>query len=119
MQVSGQGPYFGQKAWFTHFHSEKNIRSAIDRYSTEIKRVIGVINSHLQETGTSWLVGDKCTYADLSFIPWDMMLGFLMGDEAQPILEQNPHFKQWHERLMARPAVQKIAQDKQKAAMKH
>lgn len=62
--------------------------------------MVGVLDSHLKTNGTGWLVGDKCTYADLAFVPWDMLLGFLMGDEK--IFEANPHFKQWHERLMSR-----------------
>lgn len=115
-QVSGQGPYFGQKAWFSYFHPEKNLNSAIDRYSNEIKRVIGVLDAHLKRNGTGWLVGDKCTYADLAFVPWDMMLGFLMGDEAQKVMDAAPDFKKWHEALMARPAVAKVAKDKAAAS---
>jgi len=96
LQVSGQGPYFGQKAWFTFFHHEKPIRSAIDRYAAEIRRVVGVLDKHLKDNGTGWLVGDKCTYADLSFVPWDMMLTFLMGEEAVRIQERYPDFTRWH-----------------------
>lgn len=100
--MSGQGPYFGQKAWFTFFHQEKGITSAIDRYANEIKRVVGVLDTHLKQNGTGWLVGDKCTFADLSFVPWDMMLPFLMGDEGQQIMDSNPNFKKWHETMMKR-----------------
>ncbi len=39
-QMSGQGPYFGQAAWFANYHHEK-IPSAIERYQKEIRRVIG------------------------------------------------------------------------------
>lgn len=117
-QVSGQGPYFGQKAWFTFFHQEKGLTSAIERYANEIKRVVGVLDNHLAKTGTGWLVGNKCTYADLSFVPWDMMLPFLMGDEGTKVMESAPHFKKWHDAMMARPAVAKIAQDKQAASSK-
>lgn len=95
-QVSGQGPYFGQKAWFTFFHAEKPIRSAIDRYAAEIRRVLSVLDKHLKENGTGWLVGDKCTYADLSFVPWDMMLTMLMGEEAARLKERFPDFTRWH-----------------------
>lgn len=98
------------------FHHEKNITSAIDRYGNEIKRVIGVINSHLAKQEHGWLVGNKCTYADLSFVTWNIMLPFLMGEEeTEKIMESNPNFKKWHEALMARPAVKKVAEDRQKA----
>ena len=65
-QASGQGPYFGQAAWFTFYHPEK-IQSAQDRYKKEIIRVLGVLDNVLSQR--SWLVSDKCTIADLSFIP--------------------------------------------------
>jgi len=68
-QVSGQGPYFGQAAWFLVSHHEKNSESAIERYQNEIKRVLGVIDTHLKETGGEYLVGDKCTYANLAWVP--------------------------------------------------
>lgn len=71
--------------------------------------MVGVIDAHLKETGTGWLVGDKCTYADLSFIPWDMMLGFLMGDEAPAILEAHPHFKKWHGKRDQQSCVARVS----------
>ena len=64
-QSSGQGPYYGQAAWFTWYHPEK-IPSAVERYKNEIKRVLGVLNAVLEKQ--EWLVGGKCTVADLSFI---------------------------------------------------
>ena len=84
-QVSGQGcvssllnrstrlrrqysPYFGQSAWFQNYHAEK-IPSAIERYNNEIKRVFGVLDGVLSKQ--KYLVGDKVTIADLSFIPWN------------------------------------------------
>ena len=61
-------PYFGQSAWFQHFHSEK-VPSAVERYNNEIKRVLGVLDSVLSKQ--KYLVGDKVTIADLSFVPWN------------------------------------------------
>ena len=66
-QVSGQGPYYGQANWFNVAHPER-LPSAIERYKNEIKRVTGVLERVLE--GKEWLVGGKCTYADLAFIPW-------------------------------------------------
>lgn len=56
--MSGQGPYFGQAAWFEKFHPEK-IASARDRYKGQIKRVLQVLDKHLSSTGKEYLVGDK------------------------------------------------------------
>ncbi|KAL3484499.1 glutathione S-transferase [Aspergillus germanicus] len=69
-QATTQGPYYGQATWFARFHPEK-LPSAIERYVAEIFRVIGVLEEGLvRNDNTGWLVGDKCTYADLSFVTW-------------------------------------------------
>lgn len=114
-QMSGQGPYFGQRAWFSLYHPEK-VQSAVDRYSAEIKRVLTVIDSHLKKSGSQYLVGDKYTYADLSFIPWCMILPWLMGDEYEKELEKDlPTYWAWYQRLVNRRAVQKVIKDRQAA----
>jgi len=119
-QMSGQGPYFGQAVWFAKFHPER-IASATDRYKDQVKRVFHVLDMALQ--GKQYLVGDKCTIADLSFLTWDMLVPFIFGDEAESLqLEKNyPAYFAWNKRLMARPTVQKIIKDKQEAvaAMHH
>lgn len=56
LQSSGQGPYFGQAAWFYKFHSEQ-VESAKQRYTDQITRVFGVLDKALQ--GKQYLVGDK------------------------------------------------------------
>ena len=77
-------PYFGQAAWFRHFHAEK-IPSAIERYDNEIKRVFGVLESVLSKQ--KYLVGNKLTIADLSFITWNNMV--VNGLNSDINLEQN------------------------------
>lgn len=67
-QISGQGPYFGQAAWFGRFHHGK-LPSAIKRYQDQVIRVFYVLNLALE--GKEYLVGDKCTIADLAFVTWD------------------------------------------------
>ena len=49
-------------------HPEK-IPSAVERYQKEIVRVFGVLDSVLAKQ--PWLVGDKCSVADLAFVPWN------------------------------------------------
>ncbi|KAH0605981.1 uncharacterized protein H6S33_004438 [Morchella sextelata] len=72
-QMSGQGPYFGQYVHFAHSQAEK-IPSAIARYRAEIDRVLGVLEGVL--AGKEYLVGDKCSYADLAFVPWYWALDY-------------------------------------------
>ncbi|KAI0822285.1 glutathione S-transferase C-terminal-like protein [Trametes gibbosa] len=107
-QASGQGPYFGQSAWFIMSHPEK-IPSAIERYQNEILRVFGVLESVLSKQ--EWLVGGKCTIADLSFIPWNALVfgGFLMKDHEPVNLEEKyPALYKWHQAMMNRDAVKKV-----------
>lgn len=106
-QASGQGPYFGQFAWFHLFHPEK-LPSAQSRYAKEILRVVGVLDRSLK--GKEWLVGDKCTWADLAFLPWNMQIGFLMqgweGEEKWDI-ENFPEFKRWQDSMLEMEGVKR------------
>lgn len=114
-QASGQGPMFGQKMWFTHFHREVRLASALERYGDESKRILGVIEAHLLKRknsgvldGQLWLVGEKCTYADLAFVPWNLLLGRIFPPEDGFDLEREfPLVAQWQARMESRPAVAK------------
>ncbi|QIW97592.1 hypothetical protein AMS68_003110 [Peltaster fructicola] len=108
-QISGQGPYFGQATWFTRFHPEK-IQSAIDRFINEIFRVVGVLELGLERNGSGWLVGDKCTYADLSFVTWAAVgEGQLKELEKYDGFEDKyPLYTAWLNRLGEREEVKKI-----------
>ncbi|CAG9945841.1 unnamed protein product [Clonostachys rosea f. rosea IK726] len=103
-QMSGQGPYFGQKAWFERYHAEK-LPSAIERYRKEIKRVLGVVDSHLAKQGTDYLTGNKVTYADIMFIPYFKGLVVLAPEVSTSEFKT---YEAWLERLMSRPAVAKV-----------
>lgn len=116
-QMSGQGPYFGQAAWFAMFHPEK-IPSAIQRYKDQVVRVLMVLDKAL--AGKQYLVGDKATVADLSFLPWDVMVPWFFGDEyaSLDIEKKYPNYSAWRARLLARPAVQKVFAAKQEIMAK-
>lgn len=40
----------------------------------------GVLDAHLKKSGGEWLVGEKCTYADLAFVPWYWLCPAIMGE---------------------------------------
>ncbi|CAM1503777.1 Fc.00g013680.m01.CDS01 [Cosmosporella sp. VM-42] len=106
-QMSGQGPYFGQAIWF-HKCAEA-IPTAIQRYDEQLARVLGVLDDILR--GKTYLLGDKLTYADLAFIPWNRVVFApffreALGDKSE-IEKKYPDFVAWHERLNARPSVKK------------
>jgi glutathione S-transferase len=63
-------PYFGQRNWFVFLHPVP-YPDVQERYAKEIRRVIGVIDGHLERTGRQWLVGEKMCFADLMFVPWN------------------------------------------------
>jgi glutathione S-transferase len=111
-QVSGQGPYYGQAAWFKKFHSEP-LPSAVARYVGEVNRVTAVLEKVLAEEAEKypgaedgpWLVGGKYSFADIAFISWQNVILKIVGsDEYDP--GQYPRVKQWLEKLLERPAVQ-------------
>ncbi|VUC24045.1 unnamed protein product [Clonostachys rosea] len=109
-QMSGQGPYYGQASWFKMFHKEP-IPSAIERYIGEVKRVSGVLNTFLEkqakEAGSSdgpWLVGQKVTYADLAFLPWQWLIKVALTKEEYDA-EEYPALKNWLDRMEAREGV--------------
>ncbi|KAL9107857.1 MAG: hypothetical protein Q9227_007275 [Pyrenula ochraceoflavens] len=92
-QVSGQGPYFGQLAWFARFHQPK-VESAIERYANEMERIFGVLDSSLEHS--DWLVGDKCTFADLSFATWSHISKGLMQELGRSAsMEKFPRYNRW------------------------
>jgi len=57
--------------WFTHAHLER-LPSAISRYRKEVRRILGVLDTALE--GKRYLVGDKVTIADLSFVAWHSVI---------------------------------------------
>lgn len=98
----GQGPYFGQAVWFAKFHDEK-IPSAVARYIAEIRRVLGVLEVILADK--EFLVGNRVSYADLAFIPWNWLLEWL-PDTAGWELEF-PKVAEWDKKLNERESVKK------------
>lgn len=82
----------------------QKLPSAIERYNNEIKRVTRVIDTRLKENGTEYLVGSKCTYADIAFVSYyEFTQRILMPD--WDFRSEFPAFAAWYERLMDRPAV--------------
>lgn len=114
-QTTGQGPYFGQAFWFARFHKEK-IPSAIERYFNEIDRVTGVLDGVLAKQKTEgedgpWLVGNKFSYADLSFLSWYDAISNAKLLEENSLENKYPHFKRWIANIAARPKINAVLQE--------
>lgn len=103
--MSGQGPYYGQCGWFQHLHAEK-IPSAIERYSIEVKRILGVLEGILaaKPSTCQWLVGNKMTFADMAFVPWNSRLNEILMLSWEEIWDGIPHVQSWHERMTDLPS---------------
>lgn len=97
----------------------------MDRYVKEAERVIYVLDSHLKKQGTPYLVGDKCTYADLAFVPWGLIIPLIAPDgkidvESKIDVEgKYPNYDAWMKRLLERPTVKKVLEDRTKAISGH
>lgn len=115
LQTTGQGPYYGQAYWFMNYHAEK-IPSAIERYVNEAKRVSGVLENWLAKQKETykenigdgpWLVGNKFSYADVSFIPWQRAAHNKFVEHGfSP--EDFPHLSEWLERMSAKKEVKPV-----------
>ncbi|KAF4556735.1 Glutathione S-transferase-like protein 9 [Elsinoe fawcettii] len=100
---AGVGPMQGQANHFTRYAPEQ-IQYGIDRYQNETKRLYGVLDEHLSKVGGDYLVGNKCTIADIAHWGW-IAAGLWAGVDISVF----PHLKAWEERMWARPATKKGA----------
>jgi glutathione S-transferase len=98
-QVANLGPMAGQAGHFRNYAPEQ-IPYAIERYSNEVNRLHGVLESQLKD-GRQFIAG-RYSIADMAIFPW-----------IQPFATQSetfaefPFLRAWIERLDARPAVKR------------
>lgn len=98
-------------------HILKN-EGSTKHFQALVKRTITTVDRALK--GKEYLVGDKITLADLAYIPWDLALDtILLGDEESATAEDRkklwPNWFAWHNRVLQRPAVQKMLAIQRKA----
>lgn len=97
-QMGGVGPMMGQANVFYRYFSEK-IQPAIDRYQGETKRLLRVIDGHLQNH--EYLAGDY-SIADIANWAW-VRTHRWSGVE----IDDLPNLERWVEAIRSRPAVQR------------
>jgi GST-like protein len=96
-QMGGVGPMLGQTHHFRLYAPEK-IPYAIERYSSEARRLYGVMNKRLAQS--RYIAGPEYTIADIAIFPW------LRNWKNQGIdWNDHPHLKVWFDEIAARPAV--------------
>lgn len=93
---------------FTYLHPEK-IPSAIERYAAEIKRILGVLDGELAKKpeGKRWLVGDRVTFADMAFVPWNDRLDATLGLPESERFADFPHVEAWHDAMVKKASWKK------------
>ena len=97
-QMGGVGPMIGQAHHFLRAAPEP-VPYAIDRYSTETRRLYKVLNTQLQ--GQQFIAGDY-SVADIATYPWIARHEWHKVD-----LAEFPAVQRWFKRVGKRPAVQK------------
>jgi glutathione S-transferase len=100
-QNAGLGPMQGQANHFMRYSPQK-IQYGMDRYVNETRRLYKVLDAHLSKSEGGYLVGEKCTIADISTIGWVHWAGWAGVD-----IEEFPMLREWEERMMNRPGVKK------------
>lgn len=77
-----------------------------------MKRVLGVLEQALR--GKQWLVGDKCTYADLAFVTWNDRMDMVLGVPDSKPLKEFPNVEAWHNRMVGRESFRKAMEVREK-----
>lgn len=100
-QNAGVGPMQGQANHFGRYAPER-IEYGVNRYVNETRRLYSVLDKHLSESKSGYLVGDHVSVADISHWGWVAAAGWA-GVE----IDEFPHLKAWEERMVARQGVEK------------
>ncbi len=99
-QVGNQGPMAGQLSHFVNYAPKEGNDYALERYSKEYDRCLGVLERRLADR--RYILGDDYTIADMIAWPWVLI--------AKPLgasLEAFPNVKRWRGVIKERPAVQR------------
>jgi glutathione S-transferase len=107
----------GQANHFTRYAPE-HIEYGVKRYQNEARRLYGVLNEQLEKSTSGYLVGDKCTIADIAHWGW-----IVSSYSTRPLLNTDsfkasafwagvditefPALQAWEDRMAARPALRK------------
>ncbi|WP_425039803.1 glutathione S-transferase N-terminal domain-containing protein [Primorskyibacter sp. S187A] len=102
-QMGGLGPMTGQLGFFLKFAGrEIEDPRPRERYVTEVKRLFGVLERHMD--GKDWVAGDY-SIADMAIAPWVRMLDYYGAREVVG-WEDHKNLVAYLDRFLARDAVQ-------------
>jgi GST-like protein len=98
-QMGGLGPMTGQYGHFNVYAPEK-IDYAIERYTREAYRLLGVLDKRLQ--GRAYIAGDDYSIADMACYPW-----IDVYTDAPLDLDPYPELRRWRASIFERPATKR------------
>jgi len=121
----GTAPFLG--GGFGHFYKYApiKIKYAIDRYSSEVKRQLDVLERHLggvdertitepgeervYGTPRKYMCGDEYTIADMAIVPWIRCIetGYGAAEFLSLDKDHYPHVVGWVDRVVSRPAAKR------------
>ena len=98
-QIANIGPMYGQAFHFRSVAPER-VPYAIDRYTNEVGRLLGVMDTRLGEN--AYLAGPDYTIADIASWPW------IRNSHSFGLnMENYPHIQRWISAIAERPAVRR------------
>jgi GST-like protein len=101
-QVGGVGPMFGQFGHFFKYAVDKcDHPYPIERYSTEAKRLLKVLDQRLN--GRQYLAMNEYTIADMATVPWvnGLRVFYKAADKLE--MDQFANVNSWVQRVLERP----------------
>ncbi len=103
-QIGGLGPMLGQLGFFA-VRSEEKASLAIDRFTQEGERLLGVMERRLDQV--AFLSGAEYGIADIAAYPWVAAARSTMGEALGPVFARSPAVEGWLQCVGDRPAVRK------------
>lgn len=101
-QVGGVGPMFGQFGHFFKYAKDKcDHPYPTERYATETKRILKVLNTHLENK--NFLVGEQYTIADMATVPWVNCLSQFYKADEKLSLNEFSNVNRWVKNILERP----------------
>ena len=107
-QIANIGPMYGQAFHFRSVAPER-VPYAVDRYTNEVGRLLGVLDKRLWEH--PYLAGEEYTIADIASWPW-IRNSHSYGQN----MEHFPNVQRWIAAIGERPGVRRGLKALEKAS---
>ena len=103
-QMGGLGPMLGQLGFFA-VRSPEKAPLAIERFTTEAGRLLGVMEKQLLTA--SYLGGSDFSIADIACYPWTLAASTFLKEPLKEHLADKPALHRWLDMVGERAAVQR------------